>query len=296
MTVMTVRDHAQVISNTLLSPRFRQQLSQSMQVSEDDPKIARFARVAMLAIQSDPKLLDADRNSLFLACQYAATDRLMPDGKQGKLITYRTKVGNNWVDKVQWMRMIGGLRVLAARAKFDLIAEVVYANDTFKHRKGTNPGIEHDPAPMGQDRGDIIGFYAIATHLETGRQYFETMTKADVDKVKDGTKSKDPQGNVVGPWRDWYSEQGRKTVAKRLFKSLPVEDDEEITNWISRDNEEYQRNPVEAEDDVTEVVVAPTSSKRPSALQRVVDQEDIVGAGETNNSPPANESADTDAF
>lgn len=268
------RQQALTIGQTLSNPQFRKNLAQSMGVSDKDPVVDRFTRVAMQAIQSDPKLLDADRNSLFLACQSAATDGLMPDGRQGKLVIFNTKDGNNWINKVQWQRMIGGLRVLAARVGFDLLAEVVYANDTFRHRKGSNPGIDHEPGPLGQDPGDIIGFYAVATSHKTGRQYFEVMSKAQVDKVAQTSKSKDRNGNLVGPWRDWYDEQGRKTVAKRLFKSLPLFDDtDKVDSWIRGDNEEFDLGD-EASPPAAEQPATPRASTgRPSSLQAVVDSD-----------------------
>lgn len=279
------KTQASQISTALMSPQFRKSLSQSMGVREGDKVIDRFARVAMQAIQMDPKLLDADRNSLYLACQAAATDGLMPDGKQGKLVVYNTKDGNQWVNKVQWQRMIGGLRILAAKVGFDLLAEVVYANDHFKVRKGSNPGIDHEPAQLGTEPGDIIGFYAVATSHKTGQKYFEVMSKAQVDKVAQSSKSKDKSGNLVGPWRDWYDEQGRKTVAKRLFKSLPLYDDaESIDNWINQDNAEYQDLPDHAPAAASEPVSPSPAARpsRPSSLQAVVDSapDDDVIEGE----------------
>ena len=237
---LTTREQAQAIGEVMMSGKFRENLSQSMGVREDDPIIDRFARVAMRAVQSDPKLLNADRQSLFLACQEAATDGLMPDGKQGKLVVYSTKQDNQWVDKVQWQRMVGGLRTLAARHDFDIVAHVVHENDEFDQRFGSDPGVTHKPARLGQPRGDVIGFYAIATNLKTGKQYFEVMDKAGVDGIMARTKSKDRAGAVVGPWKSDYIEMGRKTLAKKLFKSLPIaDDDEDIQRFIARDNEEY---------------------------------------------------------
>lgn len=291
------KEQAGQIGKALMSPQFRTNLAQSMGVRDGDPVVDRFARVAMQAIQSDPKLLDADRNTLYLACQAAATDGLMPDGRQGKLVVYNTKDGNNWISKVQWLRMIGGLRVLTSRAGFDLLAEVVYANDTFKHRKGSNPGIDHEPSPLGSDRGDIIGFYAVATNAKTGRQYFEVMSKDDVDQVAQSSKSKDKQGKLVGPWKDWYSEQGRKTVAKRLFKSLPLYDNaEDVDDWIARDNSEYDMGVSESEPETPAEPEAPVAkSGRPSALQAVVDrapkeEEPIEGEAEVVKDDPPKES------
>ncbi len=263
---------AQQIASVLLSADFRVKVAHSMGVGANDPVIDRFARVAMHAVQQDPKLLNADRNSLYLACQAAAVDGLMPDGREGKLVVYSSKQGNGWVDKVQWQRMIGGLRKLSVRHDFDLIAKPVYANDDFEYEEGSDPRISHKPTKLGKDKGDVIGYYAIATHLKTGRQYFEVMDKTQVDAIKDRTKSRDAQKNIVGPWKTDEVEMGRKTVAKRLFKSLPLYDADDLQAVIKRDNEEYTDTFMPS-DPEPPTVVEVVSSERPSALQAVVDAE-----------------------
>lgn len=258
---------AQQIAAVLMGQDFKRQLIEAM---GSEQVVDRFRRIAMRAIQEDPKLLSADRNSLYLACQAAAIDGLMPDGREGKLVTYKTKAGNNWIDKVQWQRMVGGLRVLSARHGFDLLANAVHENDAFDYELGSAPAIHHKPARLGQDRGPVIGYYAIATHTDTGKQYLEVMDAAQVDVIMARTKSKDQQGNIIGPWATDKVEMGRKTVAKRLFKSLPLYDADDLQAVIKRDNEEYV-GALELADEPTQE--APAALERPSALQAVVDAE-----------------------
>ena len=50
----------------------------------------KFVRVACTAIQTDPKLMDADRTSLYAACTKAAQDGLLPDGREAALVVYNT--------------------------------------------------------------------------------------------------------------------------------------------------------------------------------------------------------------
>ncbi len=271
MTNLTVRDKAQQISTTIMSAPFKSQLAGAMGVPASDPVIDRFARVAMRAVQEDPKLLDADRNSLFLACQAAATDGLMPDGREGKLVTYRTKVNNQWIDKVQWQRMVGGIRKLAAERGFDIIAQTVYAADTFDYEAGTRPHITHKPAVFARDRGDVLGYYAIATRSEDGRQWFEVMSFDEVAAIADRSKSKDQNGNLVGPWKTDRNEMGKKTVVKRMFKSLPLFDSK-LDDLIRRDNsEEFDPIDTPAAQAPEPAAQAHRATTRPSALQAVVD-------------------------
>lgn len=46
----------------------------------EDIPAERFIRTALTAVQVNPDLLDADRQSLFIACMKAAQDGLLPDG------------------------------------------------------------------------------------------------------------------------------------------------------------------------------------------------------------------------
>src|SRR4051812_38118254 len=74
----------------------------------------RFVRTILTAVQINPDLMVADRKSLILACMKAAQDGLMPDGREGALVVYNTKVKaknaqgrevETWVKTVQWLRM-----------------------------------------------------------------------------------------------------------------------------------------------------------------------------------------------
>ena len=78
-------------------------------VLPDDVDSERFTAVVIRAVQEDPDLLAADRKSLFLSCQRAAQDGLIPDKREGALVVYSTKVNDQWIKKVQWQPMIGGI-------------------------------------------------------------------------------------------------------------------------------------------------------------------------------------------
>lgn len=274
---------------TANSPGMRKNFADAMGLPHGDVQVDRFTRVMIRAVQEDPKLLEADKNSLFLACQRAAQDNLMPDGKQGKLVVYNTKQGSGWISKVQWQPMIGGLRLIAARHDFDIRAEVVCENDEFDYEQGDNPSIHHKQPKLGQPRGDIIGAYAIATHAD-GRRYREVMDRASIEKVKQASKGKD-----AGPWVSWFDEMARKTVAKRLFKALPFyEDDEQLQGVIKRDNEDYgddQAVPTSSSEAAPE---SPrTGDQRPRAYAKVSgepevrDEQPATDDGEFTESPPA---------
>lgn len=203
-----------------------------------DVSIERFTSVVVRAVQEDPDLLQADRRSLMLAAQRAAQDGLIPDKRQGAFVVYNTKgADGQWRKAVQWQPMIQGLRKLLANHGFDLRAELVYSEDHFEYELGDNPKLTHIPAPLGTHRGDLIGAYAIATG-EDGRKYREVMDVEELMAVKALSKSSG------GPWAKFEAEMHRKTPAKRLFKYLPLpDDDERLHRMIRHDNEQFESEP-----------------------------------------------------
>lgn len=220
---ITIREATGQFAGALKSAEYQSKFK-AMLPSDISPD--RFTNIVLLAVQKQPDLLkpSTDKTSLFLACQSAAKDGCVPDGKEGALVMY----GN----QVQWQIMIGGLRKRLANIGFDLRAEVVHANDTFDYDLGDDPRITHKPPQLGKDRGDIIGFYAIATGPD-GRTYRDVMSKKDVDYVRATAKS----GNI---WQKWYVEMGKKTVGRRLVKSLPIATtDDRLREALEHDNQHF---------------------------------------------------------
>jgi recombination protein RecT len=195
----------------------------------------RFRRVAITAIQRNPDLVMADRKSLFGACMMSAQDGLLPDGREAALVIFKTKVKvggvETWVPMVQYMPMISGIRkkVLQSGEIATLNSRVVRDCDHFKVVYGDEERIEHEPNLYEQ--GEIIAAYAIATHKD-GTKSRDVMTVAEIEQVRLCSKS-----GTSGPWRDWYSEMARKTVIRRLAKSLPLST--ELDEFMRRDDNLY---------------------------------------------------------
>lgn len=190
--------------------------------------VDRFVRTALTSVQLHPELLQADRRSLFLSCLQAATDGLIPDGREGALVIYRTKVKRRdedgrqieeWIDKVQWMPMYGGLlkKIRNSDQLASISANVVYTADHFEYELGDEERIVHRPALT--DRGAPVAVYAIAK-LKDGSMYREVMPWLDVMQIRAVSKSKD------GPaWTQWPGEMARKSAIRRLSKRLPSASD-----------------------------------------------------------------------
>jgi recombination protein RecT len=202
----------------------------------------RFKRVLLTAVQNNPTLAAADRQTFFNSAMKAAQDGLLPDGREGAMVIYKTKVKEGgrefWVDAVQWMVMIGGLRKKVRNSgeieTWD--AHCVYENDAFEFELGDSPYIKHKPALSG-DRGKIIAAYSVAT-LKSGEKSREVMSIDEIMAVwRKSSKQKDKEGNPTGPWKDHLGEMCRKTVARRHSKVLPMSTD--LDDLLRRDDDLY---------------------------------------------------------
>lgn len=193
----------------------------------------RFKRVVLRAVQKDPNLLNADRASLLSAAMDAANDGLLPDGREGAMVIYNTKVGNNWVKKVQWMPMIFGIlkKVRNSGELKALSVRIVYGGDQFRHWIDENGEHLHYEAADNPDKSIFRRAFAQAL-TNSGGVYLEVMDAEDIEKVRNVSRAKDK-----GPWVDWFEEMAKKTVLRRLAKRLPMSTD--LDDLMRRDDALY---------------------------------------------------------
>lgn len=188
--------------------------------SHIDP--AKFQRVAMTAIQADPDLLNADRQSLYTAMTKAATDGLLPDKREGALTVANTKVkidGRDvYVKMVVWMPMVAGIlkKVRQSGEVVKMIAKAVYERDTFEVRFGDDDSITHIPYLEGHP-GKMVGAYSIV-HLKDGSISRDFMPMWRIEKAKAAAKTK-------YVWEAWPDEMAIKTVIRHHAKLLPQSTD-----------------------------------------------------------------------
>ena len=182
----------------------------------------RMVRVAMTAMQNTPKLLQCDRNSLYMAVLKSAQLGLEPDGVLGQ--AYLLPYGN----KVQLIVGYKGLIDLARRSGevSNIIAKEVCVNDDFELAWHEEVPFRHKQDVTG-NRGDIIGFWAMA-RFKDGGFHFDYMTVDEVNTIRDGSqgyqsaKRYAKNGVINSPWESNYAEMGKKTVIRRIAKYLPM--------------------------------------------------------------------------
>lgn len=185
--------------------------------------VERFTRVVLTAVQNNPKLLECTRESFWSACIMAAQDGLLPDGRDGAIVPYKSSA--------RWMVMIGGIRKKVRNsgdiATWDV--QAVFENDKFDYELGDSPRIYHKPTL--DEPGKLVAVYSIAV-LKSGEISRDVMSVSAVEKIRGKA-----QYDTV--WKDpvFYPEMAKKTVARRHSKVLPMSTD--LDDLIRRDDELY---------------------------------------------------------
>lgn len=248
------------VCRTIKTAEFREQLRQALPKGVDPD---RFERAVLTAIQVNPSIADCDRTTLYTAAVRAASDGLLPDGREGAFVEFKKKDGERWIKAVQWMPMVRGVIKQLAKAGIRISTQLVYANDTFAQKFGDEPALHHEAPRLGVARGEIVGAYAIA-HLPDGSLEREVMDRAEIEQVRASSRSKDS-----GPWVTFWGEMARKTVLRRLAKRLPILDpdvDDLLAKQEAGEVIDYETG------EVVSAAPAPDQPRRIRALEAVKEQ------------------------
>lgn len=230
----------QVTTTTAAAPPENSANSQAMTIGQElavlQPQIEsilpehvsveRFMRIVTTAVVMNPDLRKPElRRSLLTAATKAATDGLVPDGREGAFVIFG--------GQVVWMPMVAGVikKVRNSGELKSISSNVVHAKDEFSYWiDDDGEHILHRPNLLNE-RGDIIAVYAVAkTHK--GGVYTEVMSAGQIDQVRKASKAPNSPA-----WSQWYGEMGRKAVIRRLAKRLPMSSD--LEQVIQRDDEMF---------------------------------------------------------
>ncbi len=196
-----------------------------------------FNREAGFAIQiltNNPYLMKCDPNSVKDSVVNVALTgiTLNPALKYAYLVPRKVKGDLKCILDISYMGMIKILTDAGAVKNVD--AGVIYSNDKYDFRRGSDPYFKHQPALS--NRGEKIGAYAIA-FLRDGGFQFEILGREEIEKVRATSESyKNEEGRKFSPWETWEDEMWKKTALKRLFKLLPKTNfSEQLIAAISHD-------------------------------------------------------------
>lgn len=182
--------------------------------------VERFTRMALSALNTNPKLKECTPMSFLSALMNAAQLGLEPNTPLGQayLIPYK----NKGILECQFQIGYRGMIDLAYRNPLlqTIQAQTVYENDSFDYELGLNSRLEHKPS-LGE-RGEIKLFYGLFK-LTNGGYGFAVMGKYEMDAyVREYSKAYD---SSFSPWKTNYEEMAKKTVIKRCLKYAPIKAD-----------------------------------------------------------------------
>lgn len=168
----------------------------------------RFLRVALTAINKNPKLGNCTKESLLACLLDCSQIGLEPDGRKAHLIPY----GNQCTLIVDYKGLVELVRRSGEIA--DIHADIICKNDMFEYSYGTNSTLIHKPNLA--DRGEFLGAYSFVK-LKDGAFSFEVMGSKEIENVRKRSKAAN-----LGPWVTDSPEMAKKTVFRRHSKWLPL--------------------------------------------------------------------------
>lgn len=217
MSEIATRNPTQELVEWVRTDERREQIAKAL---PEGMSIDRFERATATALLARPELAKADRASLYLAILEAAQTGVVPDGKKGVILVYKTKVktdsGDKWIDRAQFLLMARGVRDQFAEYGWSARTGLVYENDEFHFDEGEGH-VRHIPVRIGTERGEFQGAWAMVVHKDGRRREAVVMSKAEIDHVRD----KYSRGNPA--WNDSYPQMAEKTPLHRLAKKVGLD-------------------------------------------------------------------------
>lgn len=179
--------------------------------------IERLCRIALTEVRKNPKLLKANQSSLAGAIMTCAQLGLEPGPLQQIHLVpfYNKKTGTHDITPIIGFQGLADLAMRGGKV-LSVRARVVYDGDAFSYDEGLHPKLEHEPSHSAErSDDDITHAYAIA-EMERGNPRFEVMFRKEIEAIR-----KRSRAGTSGPWVTDYAEMCKKTVLRRLLKTLP---------------------------------------------------------------------------
>lgn len=179
----------------------------------------RILRITLACVSRTPLLLECTPQSILQAVMVAAQLGLDPTGGvlgEAYLVPYKNRKNNNRRE-AQLIPGFQGLISLARRTgQVQAVSSYpVFENDSFDFELGITPRVTHRPT-LAEDTGALIAVYAVAHLKDCPIPQVEVMSRAQLDRIRERSKSPDE-----GPWATDPIEMCRKTAVRRIAKYLP---------------------------------------------------------------------------
>lgn len=201
---------------TVLDAELRRMQPQFERVLPAHLPSERLMRTILNAVTVNPRLLEADRRSLWRAAMTSAVLGLEPDAVmgQGYLVPFK--------GKVQFLPGYRGLVTLALNSGYLVEGRVVRKRDHFDYEYGLVPRLSHKPDASGAIGEDnpIVGAYATA-RSNVNPPTFDVMMLEAILRVRD--RSESYKNNAQrSPWSTDFEAMCRKTPIRQLASHLPL--------------------------------------------------------------------------
>ena len=202
-----------------------------------DAPIDKFVRSIHLSLQKDPKLLQCNPLSLIDACEKAANDGLLLDGRQAALVVFGSVA--------QYLPMYQGLMFRAYRSGMidSWNVHVVYENELKVDPELGRPRFQHIidgveriiHMPMYSDLGKPVLVYSAVKLRGSTSMNYDVMTIARVVEIASARS-----GGLTGLWSGKHKlEMAKKTVIRHHCKYLPS--DARLSSTITHLDEAEQQ-------------------------------------------------------
>lgn len=205
---------------------------------ENGQSFDRLRSVFMIAVMQEPKILECTPESLRREISKCAADGLVPDSKEAVLLSY-------WDNKerkllANYQPMVQGIikRVKELGGVFNIVCKLVHENDEFILNEADPDSLVHksDPFAKPEQRGAVVGGYAVFRDDQKRVMHLETMSAEDFQKVRDASKAPDSPA-----WKKWTNEMYRKAVLRRGSKYVPINNDK-IRALLERQDDMFDFN------------------------------------------------------
>jgi len=180
-----------------------------------DPK--RMIRIIVTEIRKNPLLAECDQPSFLASILQCAQIGLEPGALLGQAYLIPTKNRKNEYEVELRLGYQGMVELAERSGNLTIDAFVVYEKDEFNFTFGLSPTCYHKPYWGIQDRGDVIGAYAVARYKD-GRVKFRVLSRRDIESARLASPS---SNSKYSPWSTHYDEMARKTAVRRLWKMIP---------------------------------------------------------------------------
>jgi recombination protein RecT len=198
-----------------LAPRFAQVLGKLMPVD-------RFTRTLIVSCERDPKLMAADRQSLFNAAMTGAVLGLEADGATGQFFLLPFYMKKEQRTVVQPCIGYKGFNTLGARSGLTISGGVVREGDEFEYEEGSKAFVRQVRKFSSETKNfdrRIIAAWATAQSYQRP----PTVKVLSIDEIL-AIKSKSPRGGQP-PWADdaiGFPAMAEKSAKRRLARDMPL--------------------------------------------------------------------------